>query len=206
MELMVQLFLPEPDGAVLPRVVEPSDSSKRIGLTRWVGESALLPCVAQGNPVPESTWFRIESPSGSLRQVLPSPRIKYHLEVLVLQRLLVEDSGVYVCIMNNTAGSQRIEVDVLVRSPLETRVDPAEQTVDLNRPAVFKCAVLGHPVKEISWYKDGRQLHRGNRWVTCMGDLIQNGEVYFEPPILFHTIMAILNVFFSSLTVAACSH
>ena len=79
-------------------------------MTRWVGESALLPCVSEGFPVPESTWFRVESPGGSLRQVLPSPRVKYHLEVLVLRRLLVEDSGVYVCIMNNTVGSQRIEV------------------------------------------------------------------------------------------------
>ena len=57
------------------------------------------------------------------------------------------------------------QVNLVVRSPLETRVDPAEQTVDLNRPAVFKCAVLGHPVKGIRWYKDGRQLHRGSRWV-----------------------------------------
>ncbi len=96
--------------------------------------------------------------------MLPSSRVKYHLEVLVLLRLLVEDSGVYVCIMNNTIGSQRIEVELVVRSPLETRVDPVDQTVDLNRPAVFRCAVLGHPVKEISWYKDGRQIHRGNRY------------------------------------------
>ena len=56
-----------------------------------------------------------------------------------------------------------MQVNLVVRSPLETRVDPAEQTVDLNRPAVFKCAVLGHPVKGIGWYKDGRQLHRGSR-------------------------------------------
>ena len=103
----------EPDGAVPPRLVEPRSSpssTERAAVTRWVGESALLPCVSEGFPVPESTWFRVESPGGSLRQVLPSPRVKYHLEVLVLRRLLVEDSGVYVCIMNNTVGSQRIEV------------------------------------------------------------------------------------------------
>ena len=106
----------EPDGAVPPRLVEPRSSpssTERAAVTRWVGESALLPCVSEGFPVPESTWFRIESPSGSLRQVLPSPRVKYHLEVLVLRRLFVEDSGVYVCITNNTVGSQRIEVCLL---------------------------------------------------------------------------------------------
>ena len=81
-----------------------------------------MPCVSEGFPVPESTWFRFESPGGSLRQVLPSPRVKYHLEVLVLRRLLVEDSGIYVCIMNNTVGSQRIEVCqvCLGRIPLAT--------------------------------------------------------------------------------------
>ena len=108
-----------------------------------------------------SRWYRAEGTS--LRQVLPSPRIKYHLEVLVIHQLLVEDSGVYVCIMNNTLGSQKIEVDLTVQSPLETRVAPASQTVDLNKAAVFRCNVLGHPVKEISWYRNGRQLQMGHR-------------------------------------------
>ena len=55
-----------------------------------------------------------------MRQVLPSPKIKHHLEVLILQELLVEDSGIYVCIMNNTAGAERIEVNLTVRSSLDT--------------------------------------------------------------------------------------
>ena len=37
---------------------------------------------------------------------------------------MVEDSGTYVCIMNNTVGAQRIEVELTVASPLETRVAP----------------------------------------------------------------------------------
>ena len=125
------------------------------------------------------SWFRVEgassslpsSPSSSsasmppsgLRQVLPSNRVKYHLEVLILLRLLVEDSGVYVCIVNNTVGSRRVEVELVVTSPLETRVSPVSQTVDLGRPAVFRCAVLGHPVKEIGWYKDGVRVQGGGR-------------------------------------------
>lgn len=108
-----------------------------------------------------SSWYRAEG--SSLRQVLPSSRIKYHLEVLVIHQLLVEDSGVYVCIMNNTLGSQKIEVDLTVQSPLETRVEPKSQIVDLNKAAVFACNVLGHPVKEISWYRNGRQLQMGHR-------------------------------------------
>ena len=72
-------------------------------------------------------WFKIEGVG--LRQVLPSPKIKHHLEVLILQELLVEDSGIYVCIMNNTAGAERIEVNLTVRSWLDTLVTPSHQTI-----------------------------------------------------------------------------
>ncbi len=43
------------------------------------------------------------------------------------------------------------------------RVEPSEQTVDLERRATFECAVLGHPVKEIAWYKNGYKLEMGHR-------------------------------------------
>ncbi len=56
-----------------------------------------------------------------------------------------------------------LQVDLTVRSPLETRVTPAVQTVDLERPASFTCAVLGHPVKDIRWFRNGRQLDKGHR-------------------------------------------
>ena len=73
------------------------------------------------------SWFKIEGVG--LRQVLPSPKIKHHLEVLILHELLVEDSGIYVCIMNNTAGAERIEVNLTVRSLLDTLVTPSQQII-----------------------------------------------------------------------------
>ncbi len=142
---------------------DPASASSVVRRSAWVGEGVLLPCVARGHPTPESTWFRGDPSGGSLRQVLPGPRVKYHLEVLILLDLLVEDSGTYVCIANNTVGSRRVHVELTVRSPLETRVTPARQTVDLERPAAFECAVLGHPVKEIAWLKNGRQVEKGHR-------------------------------------------
>ena len=140
---------------MVPKLVEPKDALK---VYRQVleGRHALLPCVAQGYPVPESTWFKIEGVG--LRQVLPSPRIKHHLEVLILQELLVEDSGVYVCIMNNTAGAERIEVNLTVRSSLDTLVTPSQQTIDLNQAATFTCTVTGYPKQHVYWIKNGQRL------------------------------------------------
>ncbi len=106
-------FITEPQGSALPVMDEPasaSDGGMVVRRTASVGDSVLLPCVAQGFPIPESTWFRGDSSGGSLSQVLPNLRVKYHLEVLILLDLLVEDSGTYVCIANNTIGSKRIQV------------------------------------------------------------------------------------------------
>ena len=102
-----------------------------------------------------------------LRQVLPSPKIKHHLEVLILQELLVEDSGIYVCIMNNTAGAERIEVNLTVRSALDTLVAPSQQTIDLNQAAVFACTVTGYPQQQIYWTKNGEPLQLdGHRHIS----------------------------------------
>ena len=73
-----------------------------------------------------SSWFRVEGVG--LRQVLPSPRIKYHLEVLIIQDLQVDDSGVYVCIVNNTVGSERLEVNLTVQSPFECQSWPCQSS------------------------------------------------------------------------------
>jgi hypothetical protein len=71
---------------------------------------------------------------------------------------------VYVCVSNNTSGSVRVEVRLQVDSAdLRVRVTPPEQTVDANRPALFECAVKGHPVDEVAWYKNARRLEMGYR-------------------------------------------
>jgi hypothetical protein len=44
----------DPIAAVSPVLVEPPDHRK-VYQSAWVGENILLPCVAQGYPVPEST-------------------------------------------------------------------------------------------------------------------------------------------------------
>ena len=106
-------------------------------------------------------WFRVEGVG--LRQVLPTSKVKYHLEVLILQELTIEDSGVYVCIVNNTVGSERVEVNLTVRSPLGASVEPATQVIDLNRQAIFTCTVVGWPVDSTSWYKNGYPLHVSHR-------------------------------------------
>ena len=115
-----------------------------------------------------------------LRQVLPSQKVNFHLEVLILQELLIEDSGIYVCIMNNTAGAERIEVNLTVRSALDTLVTPSQQTIDLNQAAIFTCTVTGHPPQNVYWIKNGQTLPLdGQRYVSWD---TSSTMVYQHPP------------------------
>ena len=50
-----RLFVTEPEGTIIPRMLEPSDDIRRINRRSWTGDHVLLPCVAQGFPVPETT-------------------------------------------------------------------------------------------------------------------------------------------------------
>ena len=54
-EILFLLFS-EPKGTILPLLVEPrAEKLRKLQRHAWVGEHVLLPCVAQGFPVPETT-------------------------------------------------------------------------------------------------------------------------------------------------------
>jgi hypothetical protein len=58
--LLIPLFslaLADPQGTILPRLVEPSaEHHQRVERRMQAGEHILMPCVSHGFPVPESTW------------------------------------------------------------------------------------------------------------------------------------------------------
>ncbi|PSN53675.1 Down syndrome cell adhesion molecule-like protein Dscam2 [Blattella germanica] len=78
--------------------------------------------------------------------------------LLVFPRARSHDSGRYLCIATNSAGSSRLEITLLVTSPLSARVSPALLTAALGQTARFSCTVAGHPVISIFWFKDGQPL------------------------------------------------
>lgn len=81
-----------------------------------IGETIVLSCISQGIPPPMYLWFR-ESVSGSA-MIFNSERVHAREGVLVLQSARAEDAGRYVCHANNTAGSERVELEVSIISSL----------------------------------------------------------------------------------------
>ncbi|XP_050450848.1 cell adhesion molecule Dscam2-like isoform X3 [Cataglyphis hispanica] len=124
------------------------------------GETIVLLCISQGNPPPTYLWFR-ESVSGTT-MVFNSERIHARAGVLVLQPARVEDAGRYVCHANNTAGSERVVLEVTIVSSLSIHLAPQQVTVDLGKDAEFQCSVTGQPHPVISWAKDGLPIREGS--------------------------------------------
>lgn len=93
------------------------------------GETIVLSCISQGIPPPTYLWFR-ESVSGTT-MVFNSERIHARAGVLVLQSARVEDAGRYVCHANNTAGSERVELEVSIISSLSIHLAPQQVRIPL---------------------------------------------------------------------------
>lgn len=77
---------------------------------------------------------------------------------LIIKEAKVEDSGKYLCIVNNSVGGESVETVLTVTAPLSAEIEPSTQTIDFGRPATFNCNVKGNPIKTISWLKDGKPL------------------------------------------------
>ena len=89
------------------------------------GETIVLSCISQGIPPPMYLWFR-ESVSLGPEMIVNSERVHARSGVLVIQQARPEDAGRYVCHANNTAGSERVELEVFVISSLTIRVAPQQ--------------------------------------------------------------------------------
>ncbi|XP_026670517.1 myosin light chain kinase, smooth muscle-like [Ceratina calcarata] len=93
------------------------------------------------------------------------------------------DSGRYVCEAGNSIGKvssfarvlvvddpKIIEADEKLKSKEETEDRPPEFTmrirdrrVQQSYPVRLTCQVMGHPTPEITWFKDGKEIHQDER-------------------------------------------
>ncbi|XP_050054057.1 cell adhesion molecule Dscam2 isoform X27 [Aphis gossypii] len=121
--------------------------------------SFVLLCPSQGYPVPISRWYKFIEGSNKKQAVTLDDRIKQVSGTLIIREAKVDDSGKYLCVVNNSVGGESVETVLTVTAPLNAIVEPTIQTVDFGRPATLTCNYEGNPVKTISWLKDGKRLN-----------------------------------------------
>ncbi|XP_053612851.1 cell adhesion molecule Dscam1 isoform X36 [Plodia interpunctella] len=150
-----RLVITEPVGRVSPKF-----SSVVMGTMIGVkkNNSFALQCPAQAFPVPLFRWYKFIEGTTRKQPVTLNDRVKQVSGTLIIKEAKVEDSGKYLCVVNNSVGGESVETVLTVTAPLKTAVEPATQTVDFGRPAIFTCKYEGNPVKTITWLKDGKDM------------------------------------------------
>ncbi|XP_048007664.1 Down syndrome cell adhesion molecule-like protein Dscam2 isoform X34 [Leguminivora glycinivorella] len=153
-----RLVITEPTNKIPPR----KDSAKHFeGWEVFVvsqGTNAYLTCQVAAFPAPLFRWYKFIDGTTRKQPVTLNDRVKQVSGTLIIKEAKVEDSGKYLCVVNNSVGGESVETVLTVTAPLKTTVEPATQTVDFGRPAVFTCKYEGNPVKTITWLKDGKDM------------------------------------------------
>uniref|UniRef100_A0A6P4EI55 Down syndrome cell adhesion molecule-like protein Dscam2 isoform X44 n=1 Tax=Drosophila rhopaloa TaxID=1041015 RepID=A0A6P4EI55_DRORH len=150
-----RLVITEPVGSVGPRLTS-GDKTRNVDIA-LKGSGTLL-CPAQAYPVPFFRWYKFIEGTTRKQAVVLNDRVKQVSGTLIIKDAVVEDSGKYLCVVNNSVGGESVETVLTVTAPLSAKIDPPTQTVDFGRPAVFTCQYTGNPIKTVSWMKDGKAI------------------------------------------------
>ncbi|XP_029665487.1 Down syndrome cell adhesion molecule-like protein Dscam2 isoform X1 [Formica exsecta] len=150
-----RLVITEPVGSSPPRL---PPRSKFDGMMKIEGQAVTLLCDAQASPSPLFRWYKFMEGTSRRQPVQLNERVRQVSGTLIIREARVEDSGKYLCIVNNSVGGESVETVLTVTAPLNAEIEPSTQTIDFGRPATFTCTVQGNPIKTISWLKDGKPL------------------------------------------------
>uniref|UniRef100_A0AAR5PN00 Down syndrome cell adhesion molecule-like protein Dscam2 n=1 Tax=Dendroctonus ponderosae TaxID=77166 RepID=A0AAR5PN00_DENPD len=150
-----RLVITEPVGSRAPSF---STESKIFTMDRPLAVNFALLCPAQGFPRPHFKWYKFIEGTSRKQAVTLNDRVKQVAGTLIIREAKVEDSGKYLCVVNNSVGGESVETVLTVTAPLKASIEPKVQTVDFGRPAVFTCKFEGNPIKTVSWLKDGSKM------------------------------------------------
>ncbi|XP_066244752.1 cell adhesion molecule Dscam1 isoform X17 [Euwallacea similis] len=150
-----RLVITEPVGSRRPALSSESDISS---LKRPSDTNIAILCPAQGFPKPSYKWYKFIEGTSRKQAVALNDRVKQVAGTLIIREAKVDDSGKYLCVVNNSVGGESVETVLTVTAPLKASIEPKVQTIDFGRPAVFTCKFEGNPIKTVSWMKDGSKI------------------------------------------------
>ncbi|CAH1180870.1 unnamed protein product [Phyllotreta striolata] len=115
------------------------------------------------NPPPVATWTldgKEIKPDGNLRMKISQNGEEFKLEI---QKLDLKDAGVYQCILSNPVGKivQQAVLDVTPEKDLrrpKIKEGLKDQSVVKKNQVQFKAVIIGDPVPDITWCRNGKEI------------------------------------------------
>ncbi|XP_056237362.1 immunoglobulin superfamily DCC subclass member 3-like [Seriola aureovittata] len=134
---------------------EPAILSGPQNLTINIHQTAILECIATGNPRPIVSWSRLDGRSIGVEgiQVLGTGN-------LMISDATLQHSGVYVCSANRPGSRSRRTAlgRLVVQAPPEFVQWPQSVSRPAGGSAVFSCTASGVPEPHLIWLKNGKLL------------------------------------------------
>ncbi|KAM6093851.1 leucine-rich repeats and immunoglobulin-like domains protein 3 [Chlamydotis macqueenii] len=135
----------------------PSFTKIPMDLTIRAGAMARLECAAVGHPVPQIAWQKdggTDFPAARKRRMHVMPED----DVFFIVDVKIEDTGVYSCTAQNTAGSISANATLTVLETPSFLRPLLDRTVTKGETAVLQCIAGGSPTPRLNWTKDDSPL------------------------------------------------
>ncbi|KAM3610982.1 uncharacterized protein V6R79_011806 [Siganus canaliculatus] len=120
-------------------------------LKALIGQRVTLPCVVQGEPSPEVSWFHNGLPVG-VKNTTP----------LTIQQVSLDDQGTYRCVAKNSAGEETLEINLeILDAPSFAEPGDAIMEKVASSKVIIPCPAEGSPRPKVRWFKNGLEIHPG---------------------------------------------
>ncbi|XP_042661906.1 hemicentin-1 isoform X1 [Tyto alba] len=140
---------------LLPPSISGADGDLPEEVTVLVNKVAVMDCVASGSPSPSITWQK----DGHLLAEDDKHTFLSNGRRLQILNSRITDTGRYVCIVENIAGSAKKYFNLNVHVPPSVvGTNPENLTVVVNNFISLTCEVTGFPPPDLSWLKNGKPI------------------------------------------------
>ncbi|XP_023677992.2 immunoglobulin superfamily member 10 [Paramormyrops kingsleyae] len=149
------------DEASKPRIVGGNAAS----YTVLSDSDAYLPCESSGHPKPTISWKRFSSNTGSTLTII-SKMGKFEVfknGTLLIQNANIKDRGQYLCLAENSVGSDKLLVTLSVVAYPSRILEPKVRDINSQTGSTIemKCKAEGRPTPLVSWILANRTQVRG---------------------------------------------
>nr|XP_049704613.1 Down syndrome cell adhesion molecule-like protein Dscam2 [Helicoverpa armigera] len=116
------------------------------------GDRSQLTCTVTSGDMPVYfSWLKDQMPISSALQV--DERGAEFYSMLLFKSLTAAHSGIYTCVVTNTAGKANMSAELAIKVPPYWQIEPSDTAVLLNGSLTVSCEARGHPPPSIYWTK-----------------------------------------------------